>query len=419
MPTAPIFHLVLVILHCCISIVTSSSDGTATTLTSHQISAVYHNEHLLRVALGVEDYRQGSLSNVLDDTLFPRPSRLHRRSNVVASRHHVEYPVNVHIADDGSNTMYVASFRANQVFRISSDGKPELFARGTYCNTRSPCTVLSGPWGLVTHQDKLYVSSFSTDQILIFNTETSQYIDVMGCSEELNAPEGLSIGPSGKYLYVASFLSGEIVRYSIQERKKVNVVASSLPGPEGISFLTGSSSTLLAVACHTDHSIRLIDVGIEALVQLIEVQIAEVDMDGEEVLRLTSSSGSSSESSSESSSGNGGSWSHPVGVSASRLNGKDILFLGGHSTIDNKSDVLVAFEIKRPNCTFQQHNSSCTEVTLAAMWHAGMPELKGPSGIAISGDSIFVASYQSHRILAYEMNETLEEKLKLKASIRL
>ena len=60
-------------------------------------SLVQHNDHLLRVALGVEDYRAGSFTSVLDQSLFPRPQRFKRRStsssSAVASRHHVQYPL--------------------------------------------------------------------------------------------------------------------------------------------------------------------------------------------------------------------------------------------------------------------------------------------------------------------------------------
>ena len=49
--------------------------------------------------------------------------------------------------------------------------------------------------------------------ILIFDQQTSNYLGNFGDSEELNAPEGLSVRDG--LLYVASYLNGEIVRYDI------------------------------------------------------------------------------------------------------------------------------------------------------------------------------------------------------------
>jgi DNA-binding beta-propeller fold protein YncE len=350
------------------------------TMTAHQIHAVAQNEQYLRRALGVDDFRKGSFPSVLDESLYPRPTRLHRttKASTVASRHFVEYPVNTYIApQDG--TLYISAFQSNHVYKVLPDGALELFARGVYCNMHQPCITLSGPWGITGLNNLLFVASFSTDTILIFSTVNSSFIGSMGNAEELNAPEGLCVGPNGVYLYVASFLSGELVRYHLETRTYVDVMVHQLPGPEGIAFLEGSQ--LIAVACHTDHSVRLIDV-----------------KEGVEMTRITNSSG-------------GGHWSHPVGVASSResLKHKDILYVSAHHD-GGKNDVILAFDVQRVR-------NVTTVVSLKSLWK-GMNELKGPSGMSIHGQSLFVAAYQSHRVLAYEIDHT-DHQLELKASIRI
>jgi len=371
-------------------------------------SLVQHNDHLLRVALGVEDYRAGSFTSVLDQSLFPRPQRFKRRStsssSAVASRHHVQYPVNVYVGTD--STLFISAFRSNQVFRVKEDGNPELFARGTYCNTRSPCIQLNGPWGLTGHANELFVASWSTDTILIFDQQTSNYLGNFGDSEELNAPEGLSVRDG--LLYVASYLNGEIVRYDIATRRKINVVARNLPGPEGIEFFAGS--TLLAVACHTDHSVRILDISSNsngnsytnsnsngnsnsknATATSASASTSASAAPGKEVAKITNSMG-------------GGNWTKPIGVATSHGN---LLYISALQS--NRSDALLTFEIiQSDNYTFAKFKN---------VWEE-MPELKAPAGIAVSRDSMFVASYQSHRVLVYTMNET-DGTLRLKASLRL
>ena len=119
---------------------------TSLPTTNFDLSSARHQDHLLRVALGVDHFRDGSFPSILDESLFPRPHRLRRPSPSVASRHHIQYPSNVHVVR-ASGDVYISSFQSNQVYRIrAADGEPEIFARGTYCNSFEPCITLSGPW---------------------------------------------------------------------------------------------------------------------------------------------------------------------------------------------------------------------------------------------------------------------------------
>ena len=126
---------------------TTSTTTTSFPTTTFDLSSARHQEHLIRVALGVDNFRHGSFPSILDESLFPRPHRLRRPSPSVASRHHIQYPSNVHVART-SGDVYISSFQSNQVYRIraAADGEPEIFARGTYCNSFEPCITLSGPW---------------------------------------------------------------------------------------------------------------------------------------------------------------------------------------------------------------------------------------------------------------------------------
>ena len=141
--------------------------------------------HHLRVSIGVESLRPGSFADVLDQQLFPRPQRMWRRSNVAsrkkrraprrqsASRTYIQSATNVFTRRDRSREFFVASFQSNHVYRVGPDGQPETFARGVYCDGVHACTVLDGPWGLESLDEELFVTSFASDEILIFNAHNS------------------------------------------------------------------------------------------------------------------------------------------------------------------------------------------------------------------------------------------------------
>jgi hypothetical protein len=164
--------------------------------------------------------------------------------------------------DNISSTLsyiFVSQFMSNQVLKISPHGVSTLFAKGVYCSDRTkPCSVLDGPWGLEHFENKLFISSFSSDQILVFNITTGGYIYGFGNSVELNCPEGMTLGGDG-YLYVVSYLNNEIVRYNPVTYEYVDVIvkAGTISGPEDVIYLHSNNFNYLIVTSHWSNSILI------------------------------------------------------------------------------------------------------------------------------------------------------------------
>ena len=257
------------------------------------------NERMVRRALGIDPFLPGSLGDVIDMSLYPRPQRLARRqggggkekgrligaaaaagpgpkarrgrgsdryvpASSAASRHHVRTPSNVLAVDHASGLfLMVASFQTDFVFQYNLAeglGHPEVFASHVSCDLegRSACTELSGPWGMaVGGGSDFFVASFGTDRILILDLGSAKVLGQMGSSDELNGPEDLAMGPRGQFLFVSSYLGGEIVQYDVRTRVRAGVFAQGLRGPEGLALM---QSGILVAACNTDHSLRFFDV---------------------------------------------------------------------------------------------------------------------------------------------------------------
>ena len=209
---------------------------------------------------------------------------------------------------------------------------------------------------------------------------------------------------------------------------------SKLHGPEGLTILV--NSRLLAVACHTDHTVRLFSLD-----------------NGEEVARMTGGNGSEHQGDRRDSSlGNsdsnfnrtrnnismlsvkeevkevkgvkgvkGEGWKSPVGVASfvEKTNRRrDVLYVT--TGWSRTSDAIIAFDVEQ---LIQSENEQVDKAKITIVRQRGQPwihmkELKGPAGMDVmnDGESIFVASYQSHRVLVYMENITL---LNLVASLRL
>ena len=151
------------------------------------------------------------------------------------------------------NYIFVAQFMSNQVLKISPSGVSTLFAKGVYCaDSSKPCSILDGPWGLEYFDRRLFVSSFSSDQILVFNITNGEYISAFGNSIELNCPEGIAMGGDG-YLYVVSYLNNEIVRYNPMTYEYVDVIVKpgTISGPEDVLYM----NSVLVISSHWSNSI--------------------------------------------------------------------------------------------------------------------------------------------------------------------
>ena len=119
-------------------------------------------------------------------------------------------------------TLFVSSFLGDAVLQTSlplnSGSQFRVFAHGSYCTPDlRRCAILNGPWGLAHAHGRLYVSSFGSDQILVFEVSTGRFLDALGDPSVLDSPEGLAASHDGSVLFVASFLNSRIVAFDIQD----------------------------------------------------------------------------------------------------------------------------------------------------------------------------------------------------------
>ena len=136
----------------------------------------------------------------------------------------VRTPVDV-IFVEGSHALFVSSFMDDQVLRVDTRDPaltPRVFASGIFCSDKAkPCAIMDGPWGLAHREVRngglLFVSSFGSDQILLFDSSSGDYIGAFGNEEQLNCPEGLAFSADGDQLYVVSFLDNRVVAYDVSE----------------------------------------------------------------------------------------------------------------------------------------------------------------------------------------------------------
>ena len=119
------------------------------------------------------------------------------------------------------HTLFVSSFMENEVLRIDTRDPaltPRVFAKGVHClgdGGMRQCSIMDGPWGLAHRDGVLYVSSFGSDQIMLFDVATGEYLGAFGNEEELNCPEGIAFSRDGSLLYVVSYLDNRVVRYDV------------------------------------------------------------------------------------------------------------------------------------------------------------------------------------------------------------
>jgi len=82
---------------------------------------------------------------------------------------------------------------------------------------RAPSCASLGPWGLAHANGRLFVSSFGSDQILVFESATGRFLDALGDPSVIDSPEGLALSPDGSTLLVASFLNSRLVAFDLSE----------------------------------------------------------------------------------------------------------------------------------------------------------------------------------------------------------
>lgn len=92
----------------------------------------------------------------------------------------------------------------------------------------------------------LLINSFYTNNVLLFDLETGEFIDVFAEAEELDGPNGITFGPDG-YLYVSSYNNASVLRFDGETGEFIDVFIA--PGSGGLempqSLVFGPDENLL------------------------------------------------------------------------------------------------------------------------------------------------------------------------------
>ncbi len=157
---------------------------------------------------------------------------------------------------DGVEDLYVASFETDQIIVFNGDDGTllgPLVAEGA--------GGLDGPRGLAFDaSNNLLVASFNTDQVLKFDSSTGLPIGgaFIGSGNGLDGPDSLLIGPDGQ-LYVSSFNSDRVLRYNAATGAFVDTFvaagAGGLDGPRGLAFAPFDGNLYVA-SQNTDQVLR-------------------------------------------------------------------------------------------------------------------------------------------------------------------
>lgn len=203
--------------------------------------------HIIQEVHGV--FYEDSFRPLYDDlfknsrsTVVPRAS-----PRVFETISEIGNPSNVYMHHD---IIFISLFRDNQVLMGSMINRTVSgFADGSYCTKdrdgAAKCGIVDGPWGMRAFNDSLYVSSFGSDQILVFSLKGNNFgwfIDSFGDSDHLDCPEGIHIDPVEKVIYIANYNANNVVVFSLKTRQylKTFISASSglgyLMGPESIVY---------------------------------------------------------------------------------------------------------------------------------------------------------------------------------------
>ena len=141
------------------------------------------------------------------------------------------------------------------------------FADGSYCSNQTTgryvCGTIDGPWGLTAFNNSLYISSFGSDQILIFSILNGKFIHAFGDSDTLDCPEGIAIHTESNYIYINNYGSNKIAVYNLHNYQFLYYFATgtSIPhlrGPE--SLIIDIQRNILAVTSYLNNSILFFDI---------------------------------------------------------------------------------------------------------------------------------------------------------------
>ena len=126
------------------------------------------------------------------------------------------------------------------------------------------CGVVDSPWGLLHEGGRVFVSSFGSDQVLVFST-AGAYLGHMGSSTVLDCPQGMALDENTGVLFVVSFIGNSIARFEAHSGKFLGYLLEPggdvLHAPEdcALQYLPGEAHPRLLVTSHWDDSVHAFD----------------------------------------------------------------------------------------------------------------------------------------------------------------
>ena len=131
--------------------------------------------------------------------------------------------------DDKSNNIFVADYWSNRVQVFDSNGKYLYKFRD---NEPGKMNI---PFGIVTHEDKVYVSQLNGKRVNVYDVK-GNYIDQFGNhgieSQTINTPTGLALSHKNGDIYVCDWYKHVVFVYTNELKYKVNFGKSKLYQPD-------------------------------------------------------------------------------------------------------------------------------------------------------------------------------------------
>jgi outer membrane protein assembly factor BamB len=153
----------------------------------------------------------------------------------------LDFPFGIDV-DDGN--IYVVSQKSDEVYaylRKSHRNDPPGTVPALELLVPKQAGGLKAPFYTTVADGMLYVSSYGTDEVLRYDAETGEFIDVAVTAGEggLSGPRGLDFDSTGR-LYVASsgrdgVIGDEVIVYN-RRGKAIRHIASGIPVPCGVSI---------------------------------------------------------------------------------------------------------------------------------------------------------------------------------------
>ena len=165
--------------------------------------------------------------------------------------------------------MFISLFMQNKVVIGNLNKKTILpFVDGEYCKKKDKgtgsivCGILDGPWGMVIKQDLFYVTSFGSDQVLVFSVSNGEFFDAFGDSSSLDCPEGIAIDNNNSNLiYVVNYGSSNIAIFDSNHKFLQYLVTQKqvpyLRNPE--SILLDPANERIVVTSYSNNSLVFLD----------------------------------------------------------------------------------------------------------------------------------------------------------------